>query len=228
MRTHRQSNAAFTLIEMLVVMAIMTILIGLLIPSLQRTREQAKDTKCRSNLHSIHLAMTTYLHDHNKFPELNNEENDGAWQYNYLIYDGRDFDENFGPLIGDKRNLDTIEVLFCPRQTDPYHSFQTPQNPWPVIPLLDTRAGYCRRYNLSGKQLSQFRGNPALLADVFHLPKVVRSGHKDGVNAAYLGGDVRWVADTGFLSDNELTHPFQPEDNDLIEDIWDEINRGGR
>jgi len=61
----------------------------------------------------------------NLLRNLNNDPDDGSWQYNYLIYDGRDFDSNFGPLLSDGKSLDTVEVLFCPRQTDPYHSFAT-------------------------------------------------------------------------------------------------------
>ncbi len=229
MKGRGDKRDAFTLLELLVVISIMVLLIGILLPSLSKAREQARDTQCRGNLHSIYLAMTTYLNDFDRFPELNNEPDDGAWQYNYLIYDGRDFDSNFGPLLNDKRSMESVEALFCPRQADPYHGLATPQNPWPVVPLLDTRAAYARRYNLSGRSLSQMHGNPGIMADIFHLPKVVKSAHKKGINAVYLGGDVRWVPDKeSFLTDNELTHPFQPEDNDLIEDIWDKINRGGQ
>lgn len=225
--TTKQTRSGFTLLELLVVIAILTMLIGILLPSFKKAREQAKDTQCRSHLHSVYLATTTYLHDYEKFPELNNQPDDGTWQYNYLIYDGRDFDSNFGPLLNDGKSLDTVEVLFCPRQTDPYHSFATAENPWPVVPLLDTRSSYARRNNLSGKMLSQLHGNPAVMTDIFHLPKVVKSAHKKGINAVYLDGHVQWVADTkGFLTDNDLTHPFQPVDNDLIEDMWDKINRG--
>ena len=224
----RRARPGFTLLELLVVIAILTLLMGILLPSFKRAREQARDTQCRSHLRSVYIATTTYLHDDDSFPNLNNEPDDGSWQYNYLIYDGRDFDSNFGPLLNDGKSLDTVEVLFCPRQTDPYHSFATAENPWPVVPLLDTRSSYGRRYNLSGKAFSQMRGNPALMADIFHLPKVIKSAHKNGINAVYLDGHAQWVPDTdSFLTDNELTHPFQPEDNDLIEDMWDRINRGG-
>ncbi|NOT00175.1 MAG: type II secretion system protein [Phycisphaerales bacterium] len=228
MRVLRRRARGFTLIELLVVIGIIALLVSILVPSLKRARVQARDIQCRAHLHAIYLASTTYLSVYDRFPDLNNELDDGAWQYNYLIYDGRDFDSNFGPLISLGKNLEKLETLYCPRQTDPYHSFATPENPWPVVPLLDTRASYGRRYNLTGKSLSQLRGNPALFTDVFHLPKLIRSGHRNGINAAYLGGDVRWVPDTGFLTDNELTHPFQPEDNDLLEDMWDKINRGAR
>ena len=221
------TRKGFTLLELLVVIAMLTLLIGIMVPSLKKAREHSKDTSCRNNLHAIYLSTVTYLHDWEKFPELNNEPMDGAWQYNYLIYDGRDFDENFGPLVN-SGNLESVELLFCPRQTDPYHSFATAENPWPVIPLLDTRSGYARKNNLTGRFLSQLKGNPAILSDIFHLPKVIESAHKKGVNVAHLGGDVHWVPDSGFLTDNELTRPFQPEDNDLIEDIWDKLTRGGK
>lgn len=228
MHKSERCRAGFTLLELLVVIAIMSLLMATLLPSLHRAREQARDTQCLNRLHGLLIAHTLYLHDHDRFPEMNNEPDDGTWQYNYLIFDGRDFQSNFGPLLDDGVTLDSVEGLYCPRQKDPYHSLNTPQNPWPVVPLLDTRSGYARRYHLSGKSLSQLRGNPGILADVFHLPKVVKSAHKKGINAAYLDGHAQWVVDTGFLTDNELTHPFQREDNETIEDIWDEINKATR
>ncbi len=224
MRSPR-NRTGFTLLELLVVIAILTLLIGILMPSMHRAKLQARDTQCRIRLRAIHIAHMVYLHDNKRFAELNNDEDDGTWQYNYLIYDGRDFDSNFGPLLNDTVSLDSVEQLFCPRQTDPYHTLATPENPWPVVPLLDTRSAYARRYHLTGRSLSQMKRNPALFSDVFHLPKVVKSAHGDGVNVAYLDGHVQFVRAKKLLTDNDLAHPFAVEDNPVIEDIWDELNR---
>jgi len=54
---------AFTLIEILVVVAIIGLLIGILMPVLSAARITAKRTTCASQLHQVSLAMMAYLHD---------------------------------------------------------------------------------------------------------------------------------------------------------------------
>lgn len=55
---------AFTLIEVLVVVAIIALLMGILLPSLGRARAQAKSVLCRARLRSLHQAMELYTNDH--------------------------------------------------------------------------------------------------------------------------------------------------------------------
>ena len=58
--TLRMRQKAFTLIELLVVVAIIALLIAILLPSLQRAREQAKRVVCMANQAQIVKAMTIY------------------------------------------------------------------------------------------------------------------------------------------------------------------------
>ena len=222
--TYRTSRivprTGFTLLEILVVIAIMGMLMGLLLPSLSRARGQARDTQCLNRLRSLYIVHATYLQDNRFFPPLNNDTDEGAWQYNYIIFDGRDFDQNFGPLINDGSSLDEIRVLFCPVQKDEFHLPGQVLNPWPQVKNVDTRSAYGRRYGLTGKSLSQIPKTIGLVTDIFHYPEVIQSAHKTGVNAVYTDGHARFVRDTGKMTDNDLASPFDPLDNPVIKKLW--------
>jgi prepilin-type N-terminal cleavage/methylation domain-containing protein/prepilin-type processing-associated H-X9-DG protein len=70
MKKQITSDRAFTLVELLVVIAIIAILIAILLPVLNRVKQQAQQIKCQANLRTIGQAMTMYTQQYRYFPGI--------------------------------------------------------------------------------------------------------------------------------------------------------------
>jgi prepilin-type N-terminal cleavage/methylation domain-containing protein/prepilin-type processing-associated H-X9-DG protein len=91
MRHAPASARAFTLVELLVTIAVISLLAALLMPALGRGKEAGRVAVCQGNLHQIGLALQLYVDDNkNIMPTL---------------YDR--------PLVGASTNLPTIDVVLA-------------------------------------------------------------------------------------------------------------------
>ena len=114
-RKQRKRKYAFTLIELLVSISIISILISMLLPAMSGSRKHAKRAQCLTRLRELYVAHAQYINTEDRFPDLNNLEDDGTWQFNYVIWDTEDFDNNFGPLVRpDIGVIQNLTILFCP------------------------------------------------------------------------------------------------------------------
>jgi prepilin-type N-terminal cleavage/methylation domain-containing protein len=113
-RTHGGSPAAaFTLVELVVALAIASGIIAWLLPVFSSVRESARSTVCASNLHQLGVAFLAYAQDHDGYappyytgerpPPLHTTE---PWKRSENLV------EALRPYVGDGR------LWFCP--SDPY------------------------------------------------------------------------------------------------------------
>jgi prepilin-type N-terminal cleavage/methylation domain-containing protein/prepilin-type processing-associated H-X9-DG protein len=64
----RDRRCGMTLVELLVVVAIIGVLVSLMLPAVQSAREAARRTQCQANLHEVSVAMALHANAHGAFP----------------------------------------------------------------------------------------------------------------------------------------------------------------
>lgn len=100
----RRNKIGFTLVELLVVMAIISILAAMLLPALSRARAQARSVACRSNLKQIGYSTGMYQTDYDELcPSGNNVSFPFDIVSGWHLYSGTD--------VGDSVYAHPLQIL---------------------------------------------------------------------------------------------------------------------
>jgi len=120
---HSKSRAGFTLIEILVVLAVILILVGLLLPAIQAAREASRRAACSNHLRQLGLGLQSYSEIHTVFP------GGGAFSPHAMLlpfleqrhlYDGINFSRDaivFGP--NRTAGAYVVSTFMCPSDSIP-------------------------------------------------------------------------------------------------------------
>ncbi|MCK4624736.1 MAG: type II secretion system protein [Phycisphaerae bacterium] len=87
----RSEQRAFTLVELLVVVAIIALLVSILLPTLNRAKESARMVKCLANLHAIGTAANMYAAYNNDYVPRDADDLTPGYYY---------FGARFSPYLG--------------------------------------------------------------------------------------------------------------------------------
>jgi prepilin-type N-terminal cleavage/methylation domain-containing protein/prepilin-type processing-associated H-X9-DG protein len=162
---------AFTLVELLMVVAIIAVLTSILLPALGQAREVGYKSVCISNLKGIGLAFEMYRADHNDvYPCKNDVGSPWLWM-------GRGFRPVMEPYIAPDLSAENPNILWCPSENAAgfsntsygysmsfYHSPEqinqmtnnsfTWSNPMPAVPINSGRVANPGRKILAGEWFS--------------------------------------------------------------------------
>lgn len=115
------SRKAFTLIELLAVIAIVGVLVALLLPAVQRAREAARRIHCANNLKQLGLALHNYESAYRLFPpgRFGNRSWSSLSQLLQFIEAGQQFNAinfSFAPPTAQNATAiaSNIELFLCP------------------------------------------------------------------------------------------------------------------
>src|SRR2546423_6317175 len=141
----RGATAAFTLVELLVVIGIIAVLVGILLPALTKAREAAQRTACLSNLRQVHLTVALYGNAYKDAVPL------GTWsnyhQQNYMAWRQNSQTPIMFGLLYSSGLMKEPRAFFCNSDTDSGNGYNTDGNPWPPYPGINVnvRIGYGSR-----------------------------------------------------------------------------------
>jgi len=191
----------FTLLELLIVIAIIGILVSILMPSLNKAREKAKRAVCKSNQAQIGRAINVFAKTQKGRVPIGNWS---SYQGNYFMKVN-----SYYPLLGSLYKTETVtaqDIFYCPSRSERPEDYDFTAD-------SIVRSTYMTRPFL------------AVLTEkmvVYNHTSIIHEG--DGANILSIDGAVAWNPFSSW------TDPFRPvTSRDVahdanLKDFWEEMD----
>ena len=184
-------EAAFTIVELLTVMSIIVILIGLLVPALNKVKQYAYEVKQQAQFHSIDAAIELFNSEFDGYPPSDARDPIGQPYCGAMklceAMMGRDL-MGFHPdsvFRSDGLGSGGNQQLYPP-QGDPRYENSLSARKGPYLPLENANAYQLRDLYAN---VGPFAGEHFVLCDVFRRVTHITSGQRVGMPILYYRAD---------------------------------------
>jgi prepilin-type N-terminal cleavage/methylation domain-containing protein/prepilin-type processing-associated H-X9-DG protein len=210
-----EGKPGFTLVEILVVMAIIAVLIAILLPALAYSRQAAYRITCLNNLKQLGIAAETYVQSYKFYPVCVS-----------------DVSERWSDFLADK-TIVAGKMLGVPVSLWPFHQTAALYN-CPVLSRMNCDISYC--YNgLAGRKLAADEDLPIVgPSDIPPVPVEPKEVRFHLLSPEKVKSPVRFILlyDLPVKSDvigpesNDLYHDIDPDDYQNVETFAPGVSKG--
>lgn len=181
-----RTRKGFTLVELLVVIGIIALLMAILMPALNRAREQARRVQCASSIRQLLQALHMYVSDNKQsLPYANpGGQIPPGWMYQTSLLSSprRQEDVQTGTF---HRYLNDYGVWHCPNDSPPY---VIPSVPSSIFPLSSYTMNVCvvnfSRPNLPSYKVTKFKPDSIIFWEPEESGMGLQYVWDDGTSAA--------------------------------------------
>jgi competence protein ComGC len=221
----------FSLVDVLVTLAVISVLIGLLLPTLSGVRETTRQVVCRSNVRQLGYGIVLFADDRNdQIPFSFFAMSDQPHLTTLIRRESPTPWDGLGHLY-ENDYLPTPGVFYCPSHTGshplskyvdrwPLNANETPTNEFDIV------VNYQYRGTVSGMtHLSRIR-NPraALIADALQTRDDFN--HRVGTNLLRADLSANWFSDPGGrIADQLPNDAATPDAAQKVNDVWDQLDQ---
>lgn len=165
----RAFRAGFTIVELLVALAIISLLIALLLPAVQSARAAVASTTCRSHLRQIILAFHQY---------------ESTYHHQVAIPFGMSWRRQIMPWLQNHKDSEWSPVYACPSDSFATGSIQFDTTSYHISHGLDSRRKDGYRFARTPKDVVDGLSNTTAVAEILTLPSTPAAPSTPGMNAS--------------------------------------------
>jgi len=152
-----RTRAAFTLTELVVVIAVIAVLASLLLPTITMVRASARTVTCSNNQHQIHVALVYWAQEHRGLlPHSSHIYDSSTWGAVITLATGKPIADS---SMMANEGLLSVQSFVCPEAAA---NRKATLQSWPYPRCFDYAAAYCYTgmYGITGGMGQMWQGGP--------------------------------------------------------------------